>query len=133
MSNTPATIRFDFFFRAETNPRNLKGKTYREYWTARGAKSLFLDLPEDTTLGEALTAARAAGLPKGSHRSGCFEVQSGLGIFQSTHEFGTRIDPARACTFTFRTWAQLEAEELSTASTATEKERDHEQSSQGTH
>ena len=110
--NTPATIRFDFFFRAETNLKNLKGKTYREYWTVRGAHQILLDLPSDTTLEDALSAARAAGMPKGSHRSGCFEVQSDLGIFQSTHDFGTKIDPARECTFSYKTWAQLEAEEL---------------------
>ena len=114
----PRPIRFDFFFRAETNTKNLKGKTYRQFWTERGAYMISLGLPEDTTLADALAAARAEGMPKGSHRSGCFEVQSDLGIFQSTHEFGTRIDPARACTFSYMTWAQLEAEELSTVSAA---------------
>ena len=105
-------IRFDFFFRAETSKASLKGMTYVEYWTERGSKMISVDLPADTTLAEAMIAGRAAGVPKGSHRSGCFQVQTDLGIYSSTHEFGRRIDPNRPSTFTFSTWEQLEAEEL---------------------
>jgi len=105
-------IRFDFFFRAETNTTNLKGRTYQQYWSEREAKCLMLDLDAETTLEEALDTARAHGMPKGSHRSACFQIQTDLGIYDSTHEFGVRINPHRPETFTFKTWAELEAEEL---------------------
>lgn len=98
------TDRFDFFSRGE--------RRSREALLAQEARCISLDLPAGTKLQQALEAAWAAGMPRGSHRGGCFEVQCGEGLWQ--HVEGNRIDlstPARAQKVRFRTWEQLEAEE----------------------
>jgi hypothetical protein len=88
-------------------------ETGRRPWAeqvARGATSLRVTVPATATLVDILAAAYAAGLPKGSQRSGVFEVQTDLGIY--THHnpvfrergYG-RLDPDKAI---FQTWEQLE-------------------------
>jgi hypothetical protein len=61
----------------------------------------------------ALEFAWASGMPKGSHRSGCFQVQSAFGIWRQVE--GNRFDcstPRKAAKIQFKTWDQLEQEEL---------------------
>lgn len=92
-------MRWDFFYRHESN---------RVHPKSRPAECLILDLPADTPLAEALQRAHAAGMPKGTHRSGCFEVQTDAGIYQQTD--GNRIDlttPRRAAKTTYRTWEEM--------------------------
>lgn len=88
--------RWDFFFRAESNRRDPKSVP---------AHYISLVLPDDLPLAEALEAARKAGMPKGSHRTGCFEVQSPLGIY--SHVANARIDlstPRKAAKVRFLSW-----------------------------
>ena len=98
---TNVTERHDFFFRAESNrvdPRTVPART------------LSLELPRHTALADALTAALDAGMPKGSHRTGCFEVQTGQGIWQQTD--GNRIDlttPRKAAKVEFTSWEELDS------------------------
>ena len=49
---------------------------------------------------EALALARAAGLPKGSNRCGCFEIQSDLGIWSHKEDKPLRWDRPNDMTFT---------------------------------
>lgn len=103
-SNQPATMKAQCFYFPETNRRPWLQQV------KRGADYIEVEVTTDATLADILTAARAAGLPRGSSRSGCFEVQTDAGIF--THHnpamaergYG-RLDPARAI---FNTWEQLE-------------------------
>ncbi len=94
---------FDFFWRNESNrvdPRSVAAETMR------------LSLPVTTTLEDAISAARAAGMPKGSARTGCFEVQGPNGIWSHVRE--SRIDlstPRRAANVVFKTWDELDAED----------------------
>lgn len=64
------------------------------------------EAPEEATLEEILDLGYELGIPKGSARAGCFEIQTDKGIWQSHN--GGRMDPARA---TFKSWEQLEAED----------------------
>lgn len=96
-------MRYDFFFRAESNRHDPK---------ATPARSMTLDLPAGTTLADALVAARENGMPRGSHRTGCFEVQTDAGIYSQVD--GNRIDlstPKRAAKTSFKTWKQLDSED----------------------
>lgn len=87
-----ATGRWDFFYRVEN-----------KQFDPDDIRDLSVDLPADLPLADALAAAHAAGLPKGSQRSGCFQAQNDLGIWDSHN--GKRFDPAKA---TFRTWEELD-------------------------
>lgn len=95
---------YTFFWYRESN---------RVHPQSQPAWAINVQLPAGTPLADALAAAHAAGLPKGTHRSGCFEVQCDEGIW--AQQDGNRIDlstPRRAAKTTFKTWEQLEAEEL---------------------
>lgn len=91
-------------------------ETGRRPWleqVARGAHSIRIEVPETASLVDILSAAYAAGLSKGSQRSGVFEVQTDAGIYQHHNpEFRERsygkLDPDKAV---FKTWEQLEQEE----------------------
>lgn len=97
-------MRWDFFYRPESHrvhPSELTPYCYQ------------FELPADTTLADALKYAHANGMPRGSARGGCFEVQNDLGIHW--HRDYQRIDlstPKRAANVIFKTWEQLEQEEL---------------------
>lgn len=65
-------------------------------------------VPADATLADILAAAYAAGMPKGSARAGCYEVQTDAGVWSSPTR--SRLNPNTAV---FKTWDQLEAEEAS--------------------
>lgn len=93
--------RWDFFFRAE---RRSGGEPKKQ-----NARCVSIELPNDTELDEAIRLARAAGAPKGSHRTGIFEVQNDLGIWE--HVDGNRIDlstPRKTAKVIFRTWDELD-------------------------
>lgn len=92
--------RWDFFFRRETNHRPWAEQVKRP------ASVVTVVLPHATTIEDAILAARAAGMPKGSSRSGCFEIQNDMGIWSS--KTGGRINPKTA---SFKTWEQIEEEE----------------------
>lgn len=96
-------MQHDFYYRRESNRHHPKDVP---------AVCLTLDLADETTLPEALCAALAAGMSKGTHRSGCFEVQTDRGIWSQRD--GNRIDLSttrKVALTTFKTWEQLEAEE----------------------
>jgi hypothetical protein len=95
---------WDFFFRRENNSRSVE---------AVAASCISLDLPLNTPLHDALALAHDAGLSLGSFRTGCFEIQTDAGIFAQVNgkriELGTK---GRAAKTTFKTWEQIEADEL---------------------
>ena len=103
------TERYDFFYRTENKNFDPSNTFY-----------MILELPAGLTVGQALEMARDAGitapqrpLAKGSHRSGCFEVQCDRGVWQ--HVDSKKIDvstPRKAANVQWRTWEQIEAEEL---------------------
>ena len=94
------TQRFDFFFFAETSRRSWEDQV------SLGAKSISLTLPSGTPLEDALQFAMESGMPKGSSRSACFEVQTDTGIHQRKDGKGWgRLTPANS---EFVTWDQLE-------------------------
>ena len=97
------TENFDFFIFTETNLRPWAEQV------AMGASCFTLALPVGTPIGEALAAARAAGMPQGTSRSGCFEVQTDSGIHQRVDGRGWgRITESNS---EFLTWDQLDARE----------------------
>lgn len=100
-------MRAQCFFFPETNRRPWPQQV------KRGADYIEVEVATDATLPVILATATAAGLPRGSSRSGCFEVQTDLGIF--AHHDGAvrargfgRLDPARAV---FNTWEELDKQE----------------------
>ena len=98
------TGRFDFFSRVENS---------RVHPHLRPARQFSLQLPIETTLAEALAAAYAAHMPRGTNRAGCFQIQNDRGIWN--HINGNRMDPStprKAAKCVFKTWEELEAEEL---------------------
>jgi len=96
-------MRYDFFYRRE-------GKNFSK---SNPAICLTLDIDTDD-LAEAIKVALESGMSKGSARSGCFEVQTDEGIWSQVD--GNRIDlstPRRREKVVFKTWDQLESEEMS--------------------
>ncbi len=94
---TTAT-RYDFFRRTER----------KAFTKNRPALGITMQLPAGTTLAQALEAYYEAGNPKGSHRSGVFEVQTDEGIYEQVD--GNRIDLSTkrsAAKTIVRTWEQL--------------------------
>ncbi len=78
-----------------------------------------LVVAEDATLEDILAAAHGAGLGRGTHQTGIVEVQTDRGIYARAD--GNRIDlstPARAARVQFRSWDELEAEELAARAAA---------------
>lgn len=104
------TERYDFFWRAENNrvdPRT------------QPAKCFSLELPTGTDIEEAIAAAREAGMPRGSHRCGCFEVQCERGVWAQVE--GNRMDfttARKAAKVQFLTWEEMEALEEQEAAAA---------------
>ncbi len=86
-----------FFHRTESNrvdPRTQPAMPYD------------FDLPAELPAVELLAAAYALGLPRGSSRCGCFEIQTDSGIWTSTT--GGRINQRNS---QFHTWDQIEKSE----------------------
>lgn len=97
-------MRWDFFHKGE--------RTNYEEAVAAPARCWTFDLPDGTTIAEAMTHAYANGLPRGSARLGCIEIQNDRGVY--SREDGKRIDvstPRRADKVIFKTWEQIEVED----------------------
>jgi len=99
-------MRFDFFFRMEGKNFNRDDVHYLTLDLDLEAEDLE-ELGWEAFLTEALTQAWAEGMSKGSHRSGCFEVQCDLGIF--AHKDQNKINPDNLSKVTFKTWDELDA------------------------
>lgn len=96
-------MKWDFLHRPESSTRDPRTNPCKPYR---------FELPDGTTLADALAHAYANGLPRGSARCGCIEVQNDLGIY--SHRLGNRIDlstPRKAANVVFKTWEELEREE----------------------
>jgi hypothetical protein len=100
-------MKCQFFYRSESNRRSWEEQSQRP------AFYVTLELSANLGFDALLQAALASGMPRGSSRSGCFEVQTDNGIW--CHQ-----DPAvRArgygrlsqATAIFKTWEELEREE----------------------
>ena len=98
---------WSFFFRVERNAKALKGLTFEEFWNQKGALGETFVLPSDLTLDEAIEEAIENGCPRGSHRSGIFEVQNSTGVWK--HINRKKILGSKKVIFT--TWDEIEAEE----------------------
>ena len=107
ISSAKGECRWDFFFRTESNHHSVDDDANR--------RSISVTLPADLSLRDALAIAIVSTpVPIGSYRTGVHEVQNDLGIYQQTN--GRRFSfttARRAATTTFRTWDELEAEEVS--------------------
>lgn len=64
------------------------------------------DVPEGASLAELLDLAYASGMPRGSHRRGCFEIQTDDGIWMHPGEKNMRCGGG-----VFKTWDQFELED----------------------
>lgn len=82
-------MRYDFFHKTESNCGRHQVKIFTMILPTRSAA-------------EALQLAYANGLPKGSFRCGCFEIQSDEGIY--SHKEDKRLDFNRPDKFTFTPW-----------------------------
>ena len=91
-----------FFTRTETNRR-----PWAEH-VQRPSHAYAFDVEGDT-VEELLAAAQAQGMPKGSSRSGCFEIQCEAGIWQRRD--GRQWGKLTSANAVLKTWEQLEAEE----------------------
>lgn len=102
-----AYMKHQFFYRSENS--------HREWaeWSQRPAYSLELDLPAGTPFEGLISAALKAGMPVGTGRSGCFEIQTDDGIYQhrSSKVRERGYGKLRPGTVIFRTWEQIEIEE----------------------
>jgi len=114
-----ADTTWTFFFRREVTTSTLRklGMTFDEYWSQDGddynAHWINVDLPADTDIEEAIQIARENGAPLGSRRSGIFEVQGPRGIWSHVNERRMDFDtPAKRAKVVFKSWEDLEAEEL---------------------
>ncbi len=94
--------RFDFIMRRE-------GKNF----DPEAIYDFSLALPAETTLADALTAAWAAGMSKGSQRSGCFQVQCDAGVWDHKNQKAIRLN--RLADAPFRSWEAIEAAEVAAA------------------
>jgi len=95
-------VRWDFHFRRyNKDVGKMMGIDNKRYFT--------IMLPPDTMLDKAFDAAYRAGLSKGSHQSGSYEVQNDNGIFQHVND--KKINTNIPKKYTFKTWDELEAEE----------------------
>lgn len=94
-------MRWTFFHRRESNSKDVKAQPCIPYE---------LELKADLTLEGALEAAHEEGMPQGSARGGCVEIQNDLGIY--TTRSGRKFDPVRRPDdVVFKTWQQLAEEE----------------------
>ena len=107
-------MRADFFMYRE-------GKSFKRWEDGGEPETCYtLDVPEVTpeeveeegaaeVVSRLLGMAWEGGMPKGSQRTGCFQIQTDVGIFSSTTR--GRFNPAKPDTIVFKTWEQVEAEE----------------------
>lgn len=98
-------MRYDFFYRRQNNDT-------AKMFSADNVRCLTLTLTDDLSIADAITAALAGGMSKGSFQSGCFEVQTDSGIWARIDGKSITHAPHKAI---FRTWEQIEHEEKSHA------------------
>lgn len=96
-SMNAATTRADLFHHTEKTNFSKDADADRTYSIA---------VPATASLADILAAAYAQGMPKGSARAGCYEVQTDAGVWSSPTR--GRLNPRTAI---FKTWDQLEAED----------------------
>lgn len=98
------TMQWDFLFRTERT-------NFKAFWATHSACTKSAELPVDWSAQEALEFMRAQRqLGRGSNRSGCFEIQTDLGIWSQTNETAMRFDtPRKAAKVIFQTWEEIEA------------------------
>ena len=109
MSVGVAVGNWAFFWTTYRSKKLLKGLTHAAYWRKRGAKTAVVQLAVTLDLGEALAAARAAGLfGVGTHQVGCFEVQTPIGIYWHARGY-YNLNKAKAVDVRFQSWEDLEA------------------------
>lgn len=96
----PEYTRWDFFFR-------LYHRNKERMLSDQNKSDLSIMLPPNTTLAEALVAAREAGAPAGSHITGIYEIQNDKGMYWQVHD--RKIVPERPKKYRFRTWDEMEA------------------------
>jgi hypothetical protein len=103
-------MRFDFFYRAEGKNFSRDDERYLicEVDVDSGDFQGEGWMPKVLTL--ALEEAYANGMSKGSYRSGCFQIQCDLGIFN--HVTQNKIDPQKPQLVTFKTWEQFDQESV---------------------
>ncbi len=89
-------------------------KTYNRVVSRARTLYVVVEVPETATLGEILAAAFAAGCPRGNRGSGVFEIQTDLGIFDTTTARSLTDRNAR-----YRTWDEIDAEEVAAEEVAT--------------
>jgi hypothetical protein len=95
----PERCIWDFFYFTESN---------RIDPTAKPAVSISFEMDADLSAAEALQDAWAMGMPRGSNRTRCFEIQNSRGIFRC--DDGKRLDrPTKPPVF--KTWEELEGDE----------------------
>lgn len=68
-------MRYDFFIRTETNRRSWEDQVKRP------ANIFTFEIEGEHDVDELIALAISMGMPKGSSRSACFEIQSDEGIF----------------------------------------------------
>lgn len=103
-----AAMTADLFMHTETNAR-----PWDVHVAQSAGRELRVEVPDDATVDEILAVAHAAGMPKGSSRSGVFQIQTDNGIFQHADARRRERGYGRITTATsiFQTWAELEASE----------------------
>ncbi len=108
------TGRWDFFVKTENknfNPENEDEAGYYSFDIDFVSAECFEELNPLDILAEVLAHCYNNGMPRGSARAGCYEVQCDFGIF--SHKNGARIDLTTArkrLNVVFKTWEQIEAE-----------------------
>ena len=90
---------WDFFFRTWN-------RDAEKMWSDDNVRIIRVELLDNTTLTDALEAARKAGMSMGTHHTGCFQVQNHEGIW--SREDGKAFF-RRSYTASFKSWEQIEA------------------------
>ncbi len=98
-------MRADCFFRAFN-------RSVERMLSNENSRCVVVDVPADSDLSTVLAAAKAAGAPVGNQWSGIHEVQTDRGIWSRSDAKKLGGNPTRIAAASFKTWEQLEAEEL---------------------
>lgn len=100
------TMQWDFLYRTERT-------NFKAFWAAHSACTKTAQLPVGWDAQAALEYMRAnKKLGRGSSRSGCFEIQTDLGVWSQANGTAMRFDtPRKAAKVTYRTWEEIIAEE----------------------
>ena len=112
MSN--ATQEWHFYARAQNSD-------YAKMRSDENVRYAIVSIPvEITTCAEAIAyAIENRRIGRGTHQSGCFEVSNDIGMWW--HKDGNRMDfstPRKAAKVIYKTWEQMEAEEIAAAEAA---------------